>query len=93
MTQKVRIGSLTLFQPLEKLTGARGVACYGFFRYETGDRGHPLGGRWSRRIVIMAKRGGVIAGTGSGWNLPLLLTSIGMAVGLFFVSHAGMLHH
>ena len=41
----------------------------------------------------MAKRGGVIAGTGSGWNLPLLLTSIGMAVGLFFVSHAGMLHH
>ena len=40
----------------------------------------------------MAKRGGALVGAGTGWSLPWLLTSIGTAVGLFFVSHGGALH-
>jgi hypothetical protein len=35
----------------------------------------------------MAKLRRVILGHGAGWNFPLLLTSIGMALGLFVISH------
>ena len=41
----------------------------------------------------MAKLRRAVLGTGVGWNLPLLLTSIGMALGLFIVSHPGLLAH
>lgn len=41
----------------------------------------------------MAKIRGVDLGSGSSWNLPLLLTSIGMAIGLFMIAHAGILSH
>lgn len=41
----------------------------------------------------MVKLRGAIVGSGAVWNLPLLLTSIGLAIGLFFVSHPGLLSH
>lgn len=39
----------------------------------------------------MAKIRRLLMGTGTRVNVPLLLTSIGMALGLFVVSHPGIL--
>jgi hypothetical protein len=41
----------------------------------------------------MAKLRGAFIGSGPLWNLPLLLTSIGLAIGLYCVSHPGLLSH
>jgi hypothetical protein len=41
----------------------------------------------------MAKLSRVVLGHGAGWNFPLLLTSIGIALGFFIISHPGILTH